>query len=267
MNRLLHIYSFNSSHAKISTAYITKSQRTMPEKITAENLLNNIMESISDNVSNKNLQEDISNAVNSQVNRLFGRQKPIHKLLGAADVLLWRNKKISIGVLAVATAVWVLFEWLNYHFLSIVCFLLAISLVVQFVWSNASGFVNRSPPRLTLPDHLFHDIAVSVGTEVNKTWALLQNLALGGNLKHFLAVVGVLIVVAIISSWCNFLSILYISFVAAHVLPVLYEKHEDEVDSFVDNLLCKAQHQYKHFDARFLSQIPTAKFRGYYKSE
>ncbi|KAL9254168.1 Reticulon-like protein [Drosera capensis] len=207
----------------------------MPEKITAENLLNNIMESISDNVSNKNLQEDISNAVNSQVNRLFGRQKPIHKLLGAADVLLWRNKKISIGVLAAATAVWVLFEWLNYHFLSIGCFLLAISLVVQFVWSNASGFVNSSPPRFTLPDHLFHDIAASVGTEVNKALALLQDLALG--------------------------------FVAAHTLPVLYEKHEDEVDSFVDNLLGKAQHQYKHFDARFLSQIPSAKFRGYYKSE
>ncbi|GAB2234162.1 hypothetical protein Droror1_Dr00003400 [Drosera rotundifolia] len=242
----------------------------MPEKITAENLLNNIMGSISDNVSNKNLQEDISKAVNSQVNRLFGRQKPIHELLGggkSADVLLWRNKKISIGVLAAATAVWVLFEWLNYHFLSIVCFLLAISLVVQFVWSNSSGFVNSSPPRLTLPDHLFHDIAVSVGTEVNKALALLQDLALGGNLKHFLAVVGVLIVVGIISSWCNFLGIIYMGFVTAHTLPVLYEKHENEVDSFVDNLLGKAQHQYKHFDARFISRIPTAKFRGYYKSE
>ncbi|GAB2234106.1 hypothetical protein Droror1_Dr00003343 [Drosera rotundifolia] len=146
---------------------------------------------ISDNVSNKNLQEDVSKAINSQVYRLFGRQKPIHKLLGggkSADVLLWRNKKISIGVLAAATAVWVLFEWLKYHFLSIVCFLLAISLVVQFVWSNSSGFVNSSPPRLSLPDHLFHDIAVSVGTEVNKALALLQDLALGGNLKHFLAI-------------------------------------------------------------------------------
>ncbi|GAB2275222.1 Reticulon-like protein B8 [Dionaea muscipula] len=239
----------------------------MSEKITSGNLMKNVMETIGDNVSNKNLQEDITKVVNSRVNRLFGRQNPIHKVLGggkSADVLLWRNKKISGGVLAGATAAWVLFEWLNYHFLSIVCFLLAISLVVQFFWSNASGLVNRSPPRLTLPDEMFVNIAVSVGNEVNKALAFLQDVALGGNLKQFLAVVGVLFSVAIISSWCSFLTILYIGFVGAHTLPVLYEKYEDDVDSFVDNLLGKAQHQYKKIDTGFLSKIPSAKLRGYY---
>lgn len=61
----------------------------------------------------------------------------------AADVLLWRNKKISLSVLSAATAVWVLFEWLNYHFLTLVCFVLVIGMFVQFVWSNASGVLNR----------------------------------------------------------------------------------------------------------------------------
>ena len=61
----------------------------------------------------------------------------------AADVLLWRNKKISAGVLAGATAVWVLFEWLNYHFLSLICFALIFVMVAQFVWSNASGVLNK----------------------------------------------------------------------------------------------------------------------------
>ncbi|GAB2233611.1 hypothetical protein Droror1_Dr00002837 [Drosera rotundifolia] len=240
----------------------------MPEHITAKNLINNIAESIGENYSNKNFQEDISNVVHSQAYRLFGRQRPVHKLLGggkSADILLWRDKKISGGVLAGATVVWVLFEWLNYHFLSIVFFLLALSLVVQFVWSNASGLVNRLPPRLTIPDELFVNIAVAAGAEVNKALGFLQDVALGGSLKQFLMVVGSLIIVAIISSWCNFLTILYIGFIGAHTLPVLYEKYEDEVDSFVDNLLGRAQHQYKKIDARFLSQIPTAKFRGYYK--
>lgn len=61
----------------------------------------------------------------------------------AADVLLWRNKKISSSVLTAATAVWVLFEWLNYHFLTLVCFGLVIVMIIQFVWSNASGALNR----------------------------------------------------------------------------------------------------------------------------
>ncbi|KAJ1383406.1 Reticulon [Sesbania bispinosa] len=68
--------------------------------------------------------------MSSQINRLFRRQKPVHHLLGGgkfADVLLWRNKKISSTVLTGATTVWVLFEWLNYHFLTLLCFALVLA--------------------------------------------------------------------------------------------------------------------------------------------
>jgi hypothetical protein len=60
----------------------------------------------------------------------------------AADVLLWRNKKISSSVLALATAIWVFFEWLDYHFLTIVSFALVLGMVVQFVWSNFSNMLS-----------------------------------------------------------------------------------------------------------------------------
>ena len=59
-----------------------------------------------------------------------------------ADVLLWRNKKISSSVLALATAIWVFFEWLDYHFLTIVSFALVLGMVVQFVWSNFSNMLS-----------------------------------------------------------------------------------------------------------------------------
>lgn len=61
----------------------------------------------------------------------------------AADVLLWRNKTISASFLTGATIVWVLFEWLNYNFISLLCFVLVLGLLAQFLWSNASGFLNR----------------------------------------------------------------------------------------------------------------------------
>lgn len=57
----------------------------------------------------------------------------------AADVLLWRNKKISSSVLGLATAIWVFFEWLDYHFLTIISFALLLGMVVQFVWYNFSS--------------------------------------------------------------------------------------------------------------------------------
>ena len=58
----------------------------------------------------------------------------IHVL--AAELLLWRNKKISASVLGAATAVWVLFEWLDYNFLPLMCFGLVVCIIGQFIWSN-----------------------------------------------------------------------------------------------------------------------------------
>lgn len=243
----------------------------MPEHTTAENLLDNIMDTISEGVQQKSVsffEEEKSNPVSSRFSRLFGRQEPVHKVLGggkSADCLLWRNKKISASVLAGATVTWVMFEWLNYNFLSLLCFAAAFGMLVQFLWSNASGFMNRSPsevPRIQLPDEWFVNIGVAVGREVNRVLRYLQNIACSGNLKPFILVVSGLVVAAIIGSWCNFLTVIYIGFIAAHTLPVLYERYEDQVDGFMDNLLMRMTHHYKNIDARVLSKMPNRKYWG-----
>lgn len=60
----------------------------------------------------------------------------------------------------------------------------------------------------------------------------------------------------------NMLVILIVSgFVAAHVLPVLYERYDDQVDGFVYNALEKFQCHYQKLDHRVLSRFPTSKFR------
>ncbi|CAH9084231.1 unnamed protein product [Cuscuta europaea] len=110
------------------------------------------METISDSVPKPRcgafFEEDKSRAVSDKLNRLFGRQKPVHHVLGGGklvDVLLWRNKKISASVLASATIMWMLFEWLDYHLLTFVCFALILEMFIQFLWTHTSGLVTRSP--------------------------------------------------------------------------------------------------------------------------
>ncbi|KAJ0963260.1 hypothetical protein J5N97_028382 [Dioscorea zingiberensis] len=252
--------------AGVALMYCLITEGKMPEHLehTAENLLNNIMESLADSVPKQKsvrfFEED--NSVSSKMNKLFGRQKSVHHILGggkSADVLLWRNKKISSSVLTAATAVWILFEWLNYHFLTLVCFALVIGMLFQFVWSNASGVMNRSPsdvPRLVLPDEFFVNVAVSIGAQINQFLCFIQDVACGRNLKQFLAVVASLLAAAVIGSWCNFLTVLYIGYVSAHTLPVLYEKYEDEVDDFIYRVFGQFQSQYRKLDGSLLSKIP-----------
>ncbi|XP_050230440.1 reticulon-like protein B8 [Mercurialis annua] len=240
----------------------------MNEKITAENILTNLAETLADNVTKQKsvsfFQEETS-TVTARLNRLFGRQKPVHHLLGggkSADVLLWRNKKISASVLSGATAIWVLFEWLNYHFLTLVFLALVLGMVAQFIWTNASGLLNRSRskvPRLVLPDEVFVSIGRTIGAEVNHALQFLQDVSCGGDLKQFLLIVVSLWISAVIGSWCNFLTVLYIGFVAAHTLPVVYEKYDDQIDEFVYNILQQLQGHYRKLDTGLLSKIPKGK--------
>ncbi|KAL3849067.1 hypothetical protein ACJIZ3_010949 [Penstemon smallii] len=230
------------------------------------------METINDGVSKQKkvsfFEEDKSNSVTSHLNKLFGREKPIHHILGggkSADVLLWRNKKISASVLTGATITWIVFEWLNYNFLTILSFVLVIGLLAQFAWKNVSKILNRSPskvPRFVLPEELFANIGKLIGTEVNRGLRYLQDVACGGNFKQFLVVIASLWVAAIIGSWCNFLTVIYIGFVAAHTLPILYERYDEQIDGFVYNVLGQLQHNYRKLDSRVLSRIPAGRFRG-----
>ncbi|XP_062105687.1 reticulon-like protein B8 [Humulus lupulus] len=241
----------------------------MSEK--AENLLNSVAETLAERGSKHKsvsfFTEETSETVSAKFNRLFGRQKPVHHILGggkSADVLLWRNKKISASVLTGATIIWVIFEWLNYNFLTILSMLLVLGMIFQFIWSNASGLLSRSSskvPRVKLPKELFVNVAVSVGNEVNRALEFLQDVSCGGNLKQMIVVVLGLWVAAMLGSWCNFLTVLYIGFVVLHTFPVLYEKYDDQIDNFVYQVLEQFQNNYRKLDAGVLSKIPRGSFK------
>ncbi|GAA0162774.1 membrane traffic protein [Lithospermum erythrorhizon] len=150
-----------------------------------------------------------------------------------ADVFLWRNKKVSAGVLVGATAIWLSFDVLEYHFLTLICNGLILTLAVLFLWSNASFFLTKSRPQIPevkIPEEL--------GFE-NFSWCncgLVDFVNLG--------------------SWCSFLTLFYTLFVLLHTVPVLYEKYDDQVDAFGEKALAELKRQYVVFDAKVLSKIP-----------
>ncbi|CAN1264316.1 Reticulon-like protein B3 [Linum perenne] len=133
-------------------------------------------------------------AVKSKIYRIFGRDKPVHKVFGGgkpADVLLWRNKKISGAVVGVATAIWVLFELLEYHLITLVCHFSILSLAILFLWSNASTFINKSPPKIpevVIPEKCILEIASVLRVQFNHGVTVIRELASGRDIKKFLIV-------------------------------------------------------------------------------
>nr|GMD62311.1 reticulon-like protein B1 [Ipomoea batatas] len=265
-------------------------EESLMEKI-AEKIHRADSSSSSDSESEKeHPKADLSpSSVKAKIWRIFGRERPVHKVFGggkrkndievcetdlfsvfgflmdvllnanSADVFLWRNKKISAGVLGGATAVWVLFELLDYHLLTLVCHVLIIALAISFLLSNASSFINKSSPRIPevhIPEDPFLQVAAALRIEINRGLALLREIASGRDLKMFLAVIAGLWVLSIVGSWCNFLTLFYITFVLLHTVPVIYEKYEDKIDPIAEKAMIEIKKQYAVFDAKVLSKIP-----------
>nr|CAD1843346.1 unnamed protein product [Ananas comosus var. bracteatus] len=181
------------------------------------------------------------------------------KLDTAADVLLWRDRKISVGVLGVATIIWVLFEVLEFHLLTLVAHGLIFSFAILFLWSNASTFINKTPPRfpeVSIPEDAVVNVARSLRYDINRALAVLREIATGRDLKKFLIVIAGLWVLSVIGSQCNFLTLFYIVFVILHTVPVLYEKYQDKVDLYAEKAMAEIKKHYAVFDAKVLSKIP-----------
>ncbi|KAM0925818.1 hypothetical protein ACQ4PT_003967 [Festuca glaucescens] len=61
------------------------------------------------------------------------------------------------SVLGLATAIWVFFEWLDYHFLTIISFILVLGMVIQFVWSSFSRNLGHEGVQEAAPSCLTTD--------------------------------------------------------------------------------------------------------------
>ncbi|KAL9251226.1 Reticulon-like protein [Drosera capensis] len=197
-----------------------------------------------------------------RVYRMFGREQPVHVVLGGgtpADILLWRDKKISGGALGVATAIWILFELLEYHLLTLVCHILIFFLAILFLWSNVTTFINKAPPHIPeiqIPEKALEVLGAGLVLEFNETIVWLRQVASKKDLKKFLMVIAGLWVVSIVGSWFNFLTLFYIIFVLLHTIPVLYEKYEDHVDAFTEKAGIELKKHYDVINAKVLSKFP-----------
>lgn len=181
-----------------------------------EDKVESVTEKVKGDDSSSSNSGDETSSLKSKVYRIFGREKPVHQVLGGgkpADVFLWKNKKVSGMVFGGATAIWLLFEVMEYYFLTLVCHGLIVLLVIMFLWSNATAFINKSPPKIpevSISEELVRQVAASLRVEINRGFAVIRQIALGKDLKKFLLVIAGLWILSVLGTYSNFLTLFYI---------------------------------------------------------
>jgi hypothetical protein len=174
-------------------------------------------------------------------------------------VLLWKDKKTSAVVIGGATLLWVLFEVLDYHLLTLISHVMIGVLAILFLWSKATTLIKKSPPDIPLvqvPEDLVVNLAHALRNDINRMLHMLREIAMGHDLKKFLGVIVGLWILSGVGSCCDFLTLIYIAVLMLHTVPILYDKYQDKVDHFAGRAHTEARKQYEVLDAKVLSKIP-----------
>ncbi|KAF2306347.1 hypothetical protein GH714_016867 [Hevea brasiliensis] len=194
-------------------------------------------------------------------NRLFNRQKTVHEIFGGgfvADIILWRRKNVTVGILLVALASWVVFGRSGYTLLSLVSSVLLLLLTILFLWAKSAAILNRpSPPlpELHLSEEMVNEVAAFIRTHLNALLSVSQDIALGKDTNLFFQVAGYLLLISIVGGLADFLTLGYTSLLIILTIPALYERYQDFIDKYVDTVCKKSQQLYVKFDMQCIGRI------------
>ncbi|XP_021758209.1 reticulon-like protein B16 [Chenopodium quinoa] len=197
----------------------------------------------------------------SSVYRLFGRQKPMHQIMGggqAADVILWKKWHLSCGVIAVATVAWLLFEQSGLPFLSVSSDVLLILIVLQFLRANYAVVTNRQLeelPELELSEDLVTSAAASFRVKVNYFLLMAHDITLGKDFRLFFKVVAALWLFSVVGSLFSFFTLAYVGTIIFVTIPALYSRYEEKVDKFAGFLHNRFSRQYKVVDEDIVRRL------------
>ncbi|KAK3226220.1 hypothetical protein Dsin_006082 [Dipteronia sinensis] len=192
--------------------------------------------------------------------RLFNRQRTIHDVLGGglvADVILWRRKNLTVGILLVTLAVWLVFERSGYTLLSLVSSVLLLLFAILFLWAKSAAILNRPAPplpELHLSEEMANEVTVFVRTHVNDLLSASQDIALGRNSKLFFKVALCLWLISFVGGLTDFLTLGYTSLVIVLTLPAIYERYEDHVDKYTIMGYRKLKQLYVKFNEQFFNR-------------
>ncbi|XP_073124186.1 reticulon-like protein B16 [Henckelia pumila] len=193
---------------------------------------------------------------------LFGRQATVHQMMGggkAADVLLWRRRHVSFGVVVIATIAWLLIERSGISFLSLCSDVLLILILLMFLQANYAVFRNKplqTLPELVLSEEMVNNAAASFRVKTNYMLLMAHDITLGKDFRLFFKVVIALWLLSVIGSLISFFTLAYMGIIISVTVPALYDMFQDHVDRYADVVHRKFSKHYKIVDENLHSRLP-----------
>ncbi|XP_024974407.1 reticulon-like protein B12 isoform X1 [Cynara cardunculus var. scolymus] len=192
---------------------------------------------------------------------LFNRQTSVHQILGGgrlADLILWRHKNVTMGILMITLVSWVMFERSNYTLLSYVSNVLLLLLIILFLWAKSAQILNRPTPPIPhfqLSEETINEAAALFRDRINRLLTISHDIALGKDPKMFVKVAVYLVLISVIGSLTDLRTLCYTSVFLVLTVPALYERYEEHVDSVILKGNMKLKQLYNRYDEECIKKV------------
>uniref|UniRef100_A0A5B7BAZ5 Reticulon-like protein n=1 Tax=Davidia involucrata TaxID=16924 RepID=A0A5B7BAZ5_DAVIN len=155
------------------------------------------------------------------------------------DIFLWRRKKLSITVLFVATATWVLLEVYQFNFITVASWVAMFTFTFTFLWGNILRLLNKETPDMSgleITEETAMEIANSLRAWSEEGVRWMFRVGAESELFVFARTVAGLLLLSYLGSFCDLLTLLYIGTVVGMTVPVIYVKYEDKIKGYGERL-------------------------------
>ncbi|KAL5752860.1 hypothetical protein ACOSP7_023050 [Xanthoceras sorbifolium] len=174
------------------------------------------------------------------------------------DVFLWRRKILSLMVLLLATAIWVVLDFYQFNFVTVVSWA-AISIVaLLFLWGNTLRLLGKEPPDMSgleISEQSVMEVANSCRGIVEEVVRWMFHVSAEREWFVFAQVVAGLLLLSYVGTFTDLLTLLYIGTVMGMTVPVMYAKYEDKIKRAGDQVKVKSKRLYDMVEEKMKSKV------------
>ncbi|CAI9752827.1 unnamed protein product [Fraxinus pennsylvanica] len=162
----------------------------------------------------------------------------------ARDLIFWRNKRLNILVLLVATATWVVLDIYGYNFITVASWVAMALVSFTFLWGNIHKLLVKKSPDLSgmeISEETAVESAKLLREQVEKCVRLMFQVGAEKEGFVFTGVVACLYALSLIGNCFDLLILCYIGAIGGLTVPVTSVKYEHKIKEYGERLKMKLQ--------------------------
>ncbi|XP_041003266.1 reticulon-like protein B13 [Juglans microcarpa x Juglans regia] len=174
------------------------------------------------------------------------------------DIFLWRRKRLSVAVLLVATAIWVLMEVYQFNFITVISWTAMFVVVALFLWANILRLLGKEPPNMSgleIPEESAIETANCVRAWIEEGIRWVFRVSAERDWFAFAGTVSGLWLLSYVGKLFDLLTLLYIGIIMGMTVPALYIKFEEQIKRIWERVKMQCRRLYDMVDEKVVKNM------------